>query len=112
MGRAFRTSLLLSISLSCASTMASCLDDRYDSSLQPLLCYTLTGSLIASQFTTEGPGSFSRFTYARDDAAAFIASDGAIRGAFLEQALRERRQQGPVEDHDFASAVLAYATPP
>ncbi len=48
---------------------------------------------------------------ARDDAAMFVASDGAIRGARLEAALRHLREQDPAaraaSDLQLAQAILA-----
>ncbi|MGE8481489.1 DUF2388 domain-containing protein [Pseudomonas sp. FP1740] len=46
---------------------------------------------------------------ARDDAASFVASDGAIRGAKLESALNHIRQQAPqlnATDAQLAQAIL------
>ena len=49
---------------------------------------------------------------ARDDAASFIASDGAIRTAQLEAALRSLRDQLPAardaSDEALAQAILAH----
>ncbi|MBB4864371.1 uncharacterized protein (TIGR02448 family) [Pseudomonas nitritireducens] len=48
---------------------------------------------------------------AQDDAASFIASDGAIRGPYLEAALRQMRSADPAlaqaSDAQLASAILA-----
>ncbi|HYQ38900.1 MAG TPA: DUF2388 domain-containing protein [Pseudomonas sp.] len=48
---------------------------------------------------------------ARPDAASFVASDGAIRGARLEAALQRLREQNPqlqgVGDRQLAEAILA-----
>lgn len=47
---------------------------------------------------------------ARDDAASFVGSEGAIRGAKLESALVHIRQQQPAlqaSDEQLASAILA-----
>ena len=48
---------------------------------------------------------------ARPDAASFVASDGAIRGARLEAALRHLRQLDPqlqsADDRQLAQAILA-----
>lgn len=47
---------------------------------------------------------------ARDDAASFVASQGAIRGARLEAAIRHIRQQAPqleASDQQLAEAILA-----
>ncbi len=48
---------------------------------------------------------------ARDDAASFVASDGAIRGAQLEAALRRLRENSAearqASDSELAQAILA-----
>jgi len=48
---------------------------------------------------------------ARDDAASFVASDGRIRGAYLEAALRALRERGGDATHasdlELARAILA-----
>jgi len=48
---------------------------------------------------------------ARDDAASFIASDGGIRGAQLEAALRRLREHSEqarqASDRELAQAILA-----
>lgn len=48
---------------------------------------------------------------ARPDAASFVASDGAIRGARLQAALQRIREQNPqlqgTDDRQLAQAILA-----
>ena len=47
---------------------------------------------------------------ARDDASSFIASDGAIRGPYLEAALQLLRAENPhlqASDLELAGAILA-----
>ncbi|AXM97158.1 DUF2388 domain-containing protein [Pseudomonas plecoglossicida] len=47
---------------------------------------------------------------AQDDAGSFVASEGAIRGPFLEQALHQVRTENPglqASDMDLANAILA-----
>ena len=47
---------------------------------------------------------------ARDDAASFVATDGAIRGVKLESAFAHIRQQAPqlqASDAQLAQAILA-----
>ena len=48
---------------------------------------------------------------ARDDAASFVASEGRIRGARLEAALRQLRERNPAargaSDMELARAILA-----
>ncbi|HDR3019958.1 DUF2388 domain-containing protein [Pseudomonas aeruginosa] len=47
---------------------------------------------------------------AQDDAGSYIASDGAIRGPYLEAALQKLRKDNPdlqASDMELASAILA-----
>lgn len=47
---------------------------------------------------------------AQDDAGSFVASDGAIRGPFLEAAMAQVRHDNPglqASDMDLANAILA-----
>ncbi|MFK8400601.1 DUF2388 domain-containing protein [Pseudomonas sp. BGr12] len=48
---------------------------------------------------------------AQDDAASFIATDGAIRGPYLEATLQQMRSANPAlaqaSDAELASAILA-----
>lgn len=47
---------------------------------------------------------------AQDDAGSFVASQGAIRGPFLESALKQVRAEHPglqASDMDLANAILA-----
>ncbi|MFG0380315.1 DUF2388 domain-containing protein [Pseudomonas sp. zbq_18] len=51
---------------------------------------------------------------AREDASAFIASDGAIRGAHLEAALQQLRTDNPqlrASDAQLAQVILLSDTP-
>ncbi|EJZ58969.1 MULTISPECIES: DUF2388 domain-containing protein [Pseudomonas] len=48
---------------------------------------------------------------ARDDLTAFVASDGAIRGVYLESVLQQVRQDNPginASDEELANAILAH----
>jgi uncharacterized protein (TIGR02448 family) len=78
---------------------------------------TTTQNLVASGFVTSkvtsAPFDRKLILAAQDDAAAFIASDGQLRGARLESALlslREQlRQTQPklcVSDDELAQAIL------
>lgn len=63
-----------------------------------------TFTLLTSELTTR-PGSFLS---AKNDALAFVGSDGEIRGAYFEQALLNFRSSGgndDVSDAQFAEAV-------
>ena len=47
---------------------------------------------------------------AQDDAGSFVASDGAIRGPYLEAAMQKVRSDNPdlnASDMDLANAILA-----
>lgn len=51
-----------------------------------------------------------RIIPAQDELSAFIASDGAIRGAYVESALQQARHDHPglqASDTDLARAILA-----
>jgi uncharacterized protein (TIGR02448 family) len=63
---------------------------------------------VTSKLTT-APFDRKLIVEAQDDAAAFIASDGAYRGARLESALMELRQSEPklsASDRELAQAIL------
>lgn len=79
--------------------------------------------VLSSAATTFAPATTSnlsredqtppRYARARDDAAAFVASDGHIRGPELERALRELRQQPlPTGTDDLALARAILASTP
>lgn len=85
---------------------------------------TLYVSLITVLFTYEAPESTSRTSAssrddkliraAGEDAASFVASQGAIRGVQLEAALRllrERPASRHYSDLQLAEAILLYAYP-
>ncbi|WP_433735873.1 DUF2388 domain-containing protein [Pseudomonas putida] len=74
--------------------------------------YILT--FAGDEVTTEisSPRRYSRFsTQAKEDAAAFVASDGAIRGPFFESAIQEFRITASpyLSDWDIASFMLGGA---
>ena len=51
-----------------------------------------------------------RIIPAQDELSAFVASDGAIRGAYVESALQQVRKDNPglnVSDEDLARALLS-----
>lgn len=51
-----------------------------------------------------------RIIPARDELSAFVASGGAIRGAYVESALEQARQSNPglqVSDEELAQAILS-----
>ncbi|MDF0733277.1 DUF2388 domain-containing protein [Pseudomonas entomophila] len=50
---------------------------------------------------------------AQDDASSFVASDGAVRGPYLEAAMRQVRADNPgvqASDMELANAILAKNT--
>lgn len=63
----------------------------------------------ATSMVTSAPFDHKLIVAARDDAAAFVASDGQLRGARLESALAYLRQTQPklhVGDLELAQAIL------
>lgn len=93
--------------------------------LKPLLATTLalsTPALLADSLVRDilSSGATTASTYltfdkklivpARDDASSFVASDGAIRGPYLEAALHKLRSENPqlrASDLELAGAILA-----
>ncbi|WP_426142400.1 DUF2388 domain-containing protein [Pseudomonas sp. DWP3-1-2] len=74
---------------------------------------TTTQSLVISGYATSqvttGPFDKKLIVAAQDDAAAFIATDGQLRGAQLESALMYLRQTRPkldATDLELAQAIL------
>ncbi len=76
---------------------------------------SIVGALKATSDATSDATSSLRdnkvVRAARDDAASFVASEGAIRGVKLESALVQIRQQAPqlitATDAQLAQAILA-----
>ena len=98
--------------------------------IRPILIFTLlacstttalAGSFAATSAGTSAAGSSASsgstsgkdkvVLQARDDAASFVASDGRIRGAQLEAALRHLREHNAsaqrASDMQLAQAILA-----
>ncbi len=69
---------------------------------------SLGGSMASSKTTSPGDKVVLQ---AKDDAASFVASDGCIRGAQLEAALRYLRERNAnavrASDMQLAQAILA-----
>lgn len=66
-----------------------------------------SGATTASTYLTLDKKSI---VPARDDASSFVASDGAIRGPYLEAALHRLRSENPhlqASDLELARAILA-----
>ncbi|WP_274643673.1 DUF2388 domain-containing protein [Pseudomonas serbica] len=69
----------------------------------------VVASSYASSLVTSAPFDHKLLIAARDDAAAFIASDGQMRGVRLESALVFLRQAQPklhASDLELAQAIL------
>lgn len=94
---------------------------RYLSLLLLVLCWTnaaqaldlTTNNLVVSGYVTSkvtsAPFDRKLLLDAHDDAAAFVASDGQIRGARLQAAMNRLRQTNPelpVGDLELAQAIL------
>lgn len=90
------------ITLPFASAMA-----KDDDLLRDLIS---TGATTASTYLTSG-GDQKLVGPVRDDASSFIASDGAIRGPYLEAELQRLRSENPdlraSSDLELAGAILA-----
>ncbi len=75
---------------------------------------TFWRNVISSGATTASTYLTSRdhklVAAAQDDAGSFVASDGVIRGPFLEAAMRQARAENPslkATDMELANAILA-----
>ncbi|UQS88751.1 DUF2388 domain-containing protein [Pseudomonas chlororaphis subsp. piscium] len=74
--------------------------------------FSTLGTIASSVFTSDDlPALFSKYAYAKEDAAAFIASEGSIHGVQFERAWRSYL----VSDHEpklkqsaFAEEVLVW----
>lgn len=95
-----RTLLLLLPLLTCSLPVRA-----FDQTTQ----FPVATSYATSQVTS-APFDNKLLRGARDDAAQFVATDGALRGARLEAALRWLRQEYPAiaaNDRELAEAILA-----
>ncbi|MCO6058478.1 DUF2388 domain-containing protein [Pseudomonas sp. MOB-449] len=108
----FRTTAtcLALIALPFASAMARGDHDRHDDHDDLLRSLLSTGATTASTYLTSG-GDDKLVGPVQDDASSFIASDGAIRGPYLEAELQRLRRESPglqaSSDLELASAILA-----
>ncbi|MCY1185205.1 hypothetical protein D3C81_512800 [compost metagenome] len=67
-----------------------------------------SGATTASSYLTSK--DHKMIVAAQDDAGSFVASEGAIRGPFLEAAMRQVRVDNPgmeATDMELANAILA-----
>ncbi|HYQ40015.1 MAG TPA: DUF2388 domain-containing protein [Pseudomonas sp.] len=102
-----RTLLVAALAL-CLPAAAAFADD--DVSLGELATSAGTSASLYSTFKDE-----KLVLAARDDASSFVASGGAIRGAYLEAALRQVRREHPglqASDQALAEALLALPPEP
>jgi uncharacterized protein (TIGR02448 family) len=84
--------------------VSACAFDAFNLSTQGTVASGYATSLV-----TSAPFDHKLLLAARDDAAAFIASDGQLRGAQLESALSYLRQHQPklhASDLELAQAIL------
>lgn len=99
-----RSALLISLALMAAAPVALA------SSFAGTSAGSSVGGSSASSDSTSGNDD-KVVLAAREDAASFVASDGAIRGAQLEAALRHLRehdaQAREASDLELAKAILA-----
>ncbi|WP_206860969.1 DUF2388 domain-containing protein [Lysobacter changpingensis] len=103
-----RSTLLLTLALMAATPAA------FASSFAGTSAGTSAGGSSASSDASSDSssgGDDKVVLAARDDAAGFVATDGAIRGAQLEAALRHLRDHVPqardASDLELAQAILA-----
>ncbi|AWY42127.1 DUF2388 domain-containing protein [Pseudomonas putida] len=101
----FLSNLLITSCLLAASCSGSAFAyDAFNLSTQGIVV-----SGYATSMVTAAPFDHKMLLAARDDAAAYIASDGQLRGAQLESALRYLRQTQPklhASDLELAQAIL------
>lgn len=101
----FLSTLLLTSAFFAANYSGSaCAFDAFNLSTQGIVA-----SGYATSMVTSAPFDHKLLLAAQDDAAAFIASDGQLRGAQLESALRYLRQTQPklhASDLELAQAIL------
>ena len=94
---------LLLLLLACSSLQARTLEGTSN-----MLLRATDRTLNFTSDTTTSVRDMKLVLAARDDAASFIASDGAIRTAQFEAALRSLREQLP-EAREASDAALAQA---
>jgi uncharacterized protein (TIGR02448 family) len=97
-----RKTLLAAVTLSCIPLGAATADDGF---VRQILS---SGATTASTYMTFRDDKL--VAAAREDASSFVASDGVIRGPYLEALLVKLRSQQPqlqASDMQLASAILA-----
>ena len=71
---------------------------------------TLVKTIYGTSQLTTAPFQNKLVLAARDDAATFVATDGGVRGAQLEETLRALRAASPglqASDRELAQAILS-----
>ena len=102
-----RVLMPLITALSVFATAAVSAMEGKGNSVEHFTVGTSLATMATTQVTTH-PGEV--FAFAKDDAAAFVASRGAIRGAQFERAAREYRSLAvyvPMSDDALAMAIVA-----
>jgi uncharacterized protein (TIGR02448 family) len=99
------------VTLTCA-LLACSITAAHAGSFAASTAGTSAAGSSASSGATSGDGKDDKVVLqARDDAASFVATDGRIRGAQLEAALRHLRDHnadaGRASDMQLAQAILA-----
>ncbi|WP_313087384.1 DUF2388 domain-containing protein [Pseudomonas sp.] len=97
-----RRTVLAALTLSCIPFGAALADSGF---VRQVLS---SGATTASTYMTFKDDK--QVAAAREDAGSFVASDGAIRGPYLEAALSKLRSEQPglnASDMELASALLA-----
>lgn len=95
-----------------AAALLTCASGAFASSFIVTTDMTVDATKASSDGTTNVSNSFKDdkiVLEARDDAAAFVASRGEVRGAHLEAALRHIRSKLPTlaaDDLQLAQAIL------
>jgi uncharacterized protein (TIGR02448 family) len=98
------------VTLTCA-LLACSITAAHAGSFAASTAGTSAAGSSASSGSTSGGKDDKVILQARDDAASFVATDGRIRGAQLEAALRHLRERnadaGRASDMQLAQAILA-----
>lgn len=96
----------LALLLTCSGAQARTLEGTSN-----VILRALDRSIDFTSDTTTSTRDSKVVVAARDDSASFVASDGAIRGARLEAAMLQLRQQSAAardaSDMELAQAILA-----
>jgi uncharacterized protein (TIGR02448 family) len=93
-------SIIGAVALGVSATLASARDASD---------YATSAGISASLYSTLKDDK--QVSVAQDDASAFVASGGKLRGAYLDAALQRVRERHPnleASDLELAAAILAY----